>query len=120
MTSPDPESPKTHAPDRYASDVFHCVEVHFSERISEFGRIGLLSCFYLFRSACSGKKNTYVPTKDTPVEQVIVTEKTNILLRSVSIQISSHGLAASMVAAFCGLRCVNPPTGIPAVTHTQT
>lgn len=33
------------------------------------------------RAASSGKKNTYLPTKDIPVEHVIVTEKTNILLR---------------------------------------
>jgi len=29
----------------------------------------------------TGKKNMYVPTKDIPSDQVIVTEKTNILLR---------------------------------------
>ena len=29
----------------------------------------------------SSKKTTYIPVKDIPADQVIVTEKTNILLR---------------------------------------
>ena len=42
-----------------------------------FTKIDLDSCH---RSSTS-KKTAYVPVKDIPADQVIVTEKTNILLR---------------------------------------
>ena len=42
-----------------------------------FTKIDLESCH---RSSTS-KKTAYVPVKDIPADQVIVTEKTNILLR---------------------------------------
>ena len=35
----------------------------------------------LIPRSSTGKKTAYVPVKDIPADQVIVTEKTNILLR---------------------------------------
>ena len=48
-----------------------------SRNAENFTKINPDTCH---RSSTS-KKSTYIPVKDIPAEQVIVTEKTNILLR---------------------------------------
>ena len=60
---------------------------------ANFTKIDPDSCHRLYRSSyfildnllhsrsSTGKKTAYVPVKDIPADQVIVTEKTNILLR---------------------------------------
>ena len=43
--------------------------------------IKLLLTISIFTRSTTSKRTTYIPVKDIPADQVIVTEKTNILLR---------------------------------------